>query len=104
MPFEVFELFPILRIMAATCVVLAVYFAFKLYRETDKGWYWGALVLSAFCFALSQWLFILLPRGMGSRELLPILQDLSQIAASMLFAVSCYGMYKEMHIIRKKVE
>ena len=96
-------LFPVLRVAAAIGVVVAVFFAFKLYRETDKGWYWGCLVLSAFFMALSQWLVILLPliKDFG---VLGVLRDVSEILASVLFAVSCYGMYRAMHTIRKRVE
>lgn len=106
------EIFPLMRIAAALSVVVALLFAFKLYRETDKGWYWGCLVLSAFFFALSQWMFIffpLVPRpgpgmGRGGFELISILRDASEIGASLLFAIACYGMYKTMHKIRKRVE
>ncbi len=107
-------LFPILRIAAALSVVVAVFIAFKLYRETDRGWYWACLVLSALFFALSQWMFIffpLVPRfgpgmrpGPGGFEGISVLRDASEIAASVLFAVACYGMYKTMHKIRKRVE
>ena len=103
MAFGMHELFPIFRIAAALGVAAAVFFAFRLYRETDKGWYWGALVLSAFFMALSKWLFILIPliRNPG---VLGILCDAGEILASVLFAVSCYGMYRTMHVIRKRVE
>lgn len=107
MPMEYMSLFfPAMRIAAATAVLLAVFFAFKLYRETDKGWYWGTLVLSALFFALAQWLFIFLPftHGRGGPLDLNLLRDASEILASLLFAVSCYGMWRTMHIIRKRVE
>ena len=117
MAFELHELFPIIvpLIRAATAlgVVFAVFFAFRLYKETDKGWYWGALVLSAFFMALSQWIFILVPFFQSPqffpehREIfayLNIVKDSGEILSSVLFAIACYGMYKTMHKIRKRVE
>ncbi len=95
--------FLLVRVAAALGVAAAVYFAFKLYRETDKRWYWGSLVLSAFFLALSQWLFIVIPRVHGF-ERLDVLRDISEVLSSVLFAVACYGMYSAMHKIRKRVE
>jgi hypothetical protein len=92
----------VFRIATALGVVAAVFFAFKLYLETDKKWYWGALVLSAFFLALSQWSFILLP--FVSHWMLGPVRDTSDVLASVLFAVACYGMYSTMHKIRKRVE
>ncbi len=95
-------LFPMFRIAAAIGVVAALFFAFKLYMETDKVWYWGALVLSASFMALSQWLFILpSPREFG---FLMVLRDVGEILAPAFFAIACYGMYSAMHRIRKRVQ
>ena len=96
-------LMPLFRIAAAIGVVAAVFFAFKLYRETDKVWYWGALLLSASFMALGQWLFILMPL-VHNFPVLNIFQDVSNILASAFFAIACYGMYSAMHKIRKRVE
>ena len=93
----------LLHIVASVGVVAAVLFAFKLYRETDKGWYWGSLVLSALFLALSQWIFILFPL-MPSFGIIMVLREISIILASVLFAIACYGMYSAMHKIRKRVE
>ena len=115
MDFDMPALFQFMRIAAALGVVAAVFFAFKLYRETDKGWYWACLVLSALCFALSQWFFLVSPLVFPhggevfphGREVFPVLslvRDAIDIAGSVFFAVACYGMYKTMHKIRKRVE
>ena len=78
----------------------------KLYLETDRGWYWLCLVLAIFLMALSQWLtFILPPLGIRDLRFLGmLLSELSQIAGSVLLAVSFYGMYSTMKNIRKRVE
>ncbi|MFA5105462.1 MAG: hypothetical protein WC506_00720 [Candidatus Micrarchaeia archaeon] len=102
---EAFEnlIFPLFRIITAIGVVAAVYFAYKLYRETDKGWYWAGLFFSAFFFAVSQWIFVLDP-VFGFRGISLALRDSSELLAIFLFAISCYGIYSTMHKIRKRVE
>ncbi|VVB99836.1 Uncharacterised protein [uncultured archaeon] len=95
-----------LHVLAALSFVLAVYFAFKLYQETDKGWYWLTLVLSALLFAVPQLLTFILPVLAPPRFAIPppIIDEAISIAAGLLFALSCYGMYSAMVRIRKRVE
>ncbi len=96
-------IFSLLHILAAASVVVAVYFAYKLYKETDRAWYWLSLLLSAFLFALAQWITIVFPGG-PRFALLGILSESGDIIATLLLAVSCYGIYKTMKDIRKRVE
>jgi hypothetical protein len=94
--------FRLLHIVAAASVIGAVVLAYKLYRETDRGWYWLSLLLSAMFFAVSQWINILFPL-VQNFALLGILRQLCEIAATLLFAFSCYGIYRGMLEIRKMV-
>ncbi len=96
-------LLTLLRVISAASVLGAIYFAVKLYRETDRGWYWLSLTLSAMFFGLSQWLILLMPLRHGL-ELFASLQETSDILAALFFAASCYGIYKTMKDIRKRVE
>jgi hypothetical protein len=93
----------VMHIIAAASVVVAVIFAFKLYRETDRGWYWLSLLLSAFFFALAQWVKILFPGG-SRFALFGIVSEAGEITATLLLAISCYGIYRTMKEIRKRVE
>ncbi len=93
----------LLRFAASISVLGAIVLAIKLYLETDKGWYWFSLILSAFFFAISQWLMILVPMRHGF-EVFASLQEISDILAAIFFAASCYGIYKTMKEIRKRVE
>ncbi len=95
--------FGLLHILAAASVVVAVFFAFKLYRETDGAWYWLSLLLSALFFALGQAIKIVAPGG-PRFALFGILNESGDIIATLLLAVSCYGIYKTMKDIRKRVE
>lgn len=93
-----------LHILASIGLLIALFFAIKLYRETDKTWYWVTLVLAVFFFALSDWSTILFPISIPNLEILAFLQESSEILASIFFAISCYGIYKTMIDIRKRVE
>jgi len=103
MEFEMFLLFSALHIAAGICAAGAVILAYKLYSETDKGWYWLSLFLSALFMALPQLILFLVPRMRGYEFLGPIGEMLS-IIGTLLFALSCYGIYKTMKEIRKRVE
>ena len=101
----VFVILALLHVLAALSFILAVYCAVRLYMETDKGWYWLSLVLSAIFFAVPQWFGFIAPLiRPGILVFPPIIDETSEILAGLLLAVSCYGMYKTMHYIRKKVE
>ena len=102
MAFELEFIFPLLHIFAALTVIVALMLAFKLYLETDKGWYWLSLFLSTLFFAVSQWTAIAFP-FVQSFAVIGILRQASEILATILLAVSCYGMYSAMKEIRKMV-
>lgn len=94
----------VLHAIAAISMVGAVALVIKLYRETDKGWYWLCLVLSIVLLALSQWMDLIFPLAVRSMRILMLLSEVSQIAGSVLLIVSFYGMYKTMKYIRKRIE
>lgn len=95
-----------LHVIAALSFLLAVFFAVRLYRETDRGWYWLSLVLSAIVFAIPQWMKFVFPPifPRGFMPLNPVIEEASGILGSLLFTLSCWGMYKTMKHIRKRVE
>jgi hypothetical protein len=94
----------LLHIAAGFGFLIAFVFAIKLFLETDRGWYWISLVASAFFFGLSQWATILFPMSVENFELLAVVQETSELIAGLLFAISCFGIYKTMKDIRKRVE
>ena len=100
-----FFFFVFLRIAAGLCFLGAVALAVRLYLETDKGWYWLTLMLSIILLALSEWLTIILPKGMWeSIRLIGLTSEICSIAGSILVMVSFYGMYNTMKDIRKRVD
>lgn len=106
MEFEYFFVFVfVLHVIAALSFLLAVFFAIRLYNETDKGWYWLSLVLSAMFFAVPQVLRFILPPVVGFNfRLMPVVEEASGIIASLFFTLSCYGMYATMKHIRNRLE
>jgi len=94
----------IVHIIAGISFLGVIYFAYLLYKETDKGWYWISLFLSALSFASAEWFTIIFPMGRRDFPISQTLSDLANISGAILFAVSCYGLYKTMHYIRKRVE
>ena len=101
---EISSLLSFLLVLAALSFLVALFFAIKLYRETDRGWYWLTLVLSALFFGIAHWTLILFPFSFVGFEFLALIQESSEIIASLLFALSCYGMYSTMKRIRKRIE
>jgi hypothetical protein len=101
---EISGLLNMLHILAGFGFLSAVIYSFKLYRETDKGWYWLSLVLSAFFFALAQWTTIIFPVSIENFEIISLVQESSEVIAGALFTISCFGIYKTMKQIRKRLE
>jgi len=93
----------LLHIVSAVSVLGALVLAIKLFMETDKVWYWFSLLLSALFFALSQWIIVLTP-FLRSFDIIASLTEISDILAILFFAASCYGIYKTMKDIRRRVE
>ncbi len=93
-----------LQIVAGGAFLVSLVFAIKLYLETDRGWYWLCLVLSAFFFLLSQLSSQIFPLTIQQFAFLAFVQESSKIVAGFFFAVSAYGIYKTMKKIREKVE
>lgn len=94
----------VLHLAVGAGFLAALVIAIKLYLETDRGWYWLCLVLSAFFFSVSLWSTIIFPLSIDNFELLSLLQETSQLAAGLLLTISCFGIYKTMIEIRKRVE
>lgn len=100
----VHEELDILVFLASFVFLIAVYFSFRLSRETQHEKYWLALAVGFLVFAIHHWLEI--PLGMG---LLPegterIVEQFSSIIGSILFAYATHGLYKSMKEINKKLK
>ena len=92
-------------ILAITSLLflIAVYFSFKLSKETKHEKYWIILAVGFFIFAIHHWAMLLLNFSLiqeGTRE---IIEDISSIIGAILIGYSMQGLYRSMKKIRKKL-
>lgn len=104
MPDLFFQLLFLFHFIALFCILCAMYFAIKLYKETDKGWYWGGLLFGVVFYSISQILTFLFPTLVTTIKILPLFIELAEIIGAILLGVSFYGMHKTMNEIRKRIE
>ena len=94
----------ILLIIASIVLLVAVYFSFKLSRETKHEKYWILLSLGLLIFAIHHWLMIPFQFGNVSSEARELIDSFSSILGGILIAYSTYGLYKSMRLVKQKVE
>jgi len=93
-----------LIITASAALLLAVYFSFKLSRETKHERYWLSLSLGLFIFAVHHWLMIPSLWGNLSEDTIEIVENITSILGGILIAYSTYGLYTSIKKVKQKVE
>jgi len=94
----------VLTIIASVVLLFAVYFSFKLSRETKHEGYWLSLSLGLFIFAVHHWLMIPSLWGNISDAALELVENITSILGGILIVYSTYGLYKSMKTVKQKVE
>ncbi len=84
--------------------LVATYYAFLLSRETGHEKYWLMLAVSAFFFAIHQWLLIPWEAGIIAEQTRLVLEQISVVISSALFGYSVHGLHKAMTEVRRRVE
>lgn len=84
--------------------LIAVYYAFKLSKETKNEKYWLALAISAILLALHQWTMIPWEFHIITDNVRFVIQEISAIIGSILFAYALYGLFTSMRKIKEKME
>jgi len=92
----------VLIIASSIIFLFAVYFSFKLSKETHHEKYWLALAIGFLVFAIHHWLEIPLSLGIMDESVERILEQFSSIAGSILFAYATHGLYTSMKEINEK--
>ncbi len=93
-----------LILIASLGFLFAVFYAFKLSKETKHEKYWVILAIAAFLLAIHQWMMI--PWGfhlIGERLRLTI-EQISAILGSVLLGYSMFGLYNSMKKIKEKLK
>lgn len=94
----------ILIFLASFIFLIAVYFSFRLSRETHHEKYWLALAIGFLVFAVHHWMMIPLSFGFIPENMERIIEQISSIVGSVLFAYATHGLYTSMKDINKKLK
>jgi len=94
----------ILIFLASFIFLIAVYFSFMLSRETHHEKYWLALAIGFLVFALHHWMMIPLSFGFIPEGMERIIEQISSIVGSILFAYATHGLHVSMREINKKLK
>lgn len=94
----------ILIILASIAFLVAVYFSFKLSKETRHEKYWLALAVGFFIFAIHHWMMIPWTFGFIPESAGHIIEQISSITGALLFAYATHGLYSSMREIKKKLK
>ncbi len=92
-----------LILLGSVGFLVAVYYAFVLSRETGNERYWLILAFSAIFMAIHQWTMIPWEFHIITDDVRFVIQEISVIAGSALFAYSIYGLSSSMKKIREKM-
>jgi NO-binding membrane sensor protein with MHYT domain len=93
----------VLAILSSVTFLVAVYFAFKLSKETKHERYWMILALGFFIFALHHWLMTPFVFNL-SEEISHLIEHISSIIGAILIGYSVFGLYNSMKKINRKTE
>ncbi len=95
--------FQVLILLGSLGFLVVVYYAFKLSKETKNEKYWLALVISATFLAIHQWAMIPWDLHIITDNVRFVIQQISVIIGSVLFAYAIYGLFTSMKKIREKM-
>jgi len=90
--------------LAAFLFLLAMYFSFKLSKETQHEKYWIFLAIGFLVFALHHLSMIPLMFGIISEDLQHFLEPLSSILGTIFISYAMWGLYSSMNKVKKRLE
>jgi uncharacterized membrane protein YagU involved in acid resistance len=94
----------ILIFLASFIFLIAVYFSFKLSKETHHEKYWLSMAVGFLVFAIHHWMMIPLSFGLLPEAVERVIEQVSSIVGSILFAYATHGLYVSMKEINKKLK
>ena len=92
----------LLIVLASLIFLIAVYFSYKLSKETKHEKYWLALSFGFLVFAIHHWMEIPLSLGIMEESVERIIEQISSIVGSILFAYATRGLYNSMKEINAR--
>jgi uncharacterized membrane protein YagU involved in acid resistance len=94
----------ILIFLASFIFLIAVYFSFKLSKATHHEKYWLAMAIGFLVFAIHHWMMIPLTFGLLPEGMERVIEQVSSIVGSSLFAYATHGLYRSIKEINKKLQ
>ena len=94
----------VLIFIASIMFLIAVYFSFRLSLETKHEKYWLALATGFLVFAIHHWMEIPLSFGLLGEGIERVIEQVSSIVGSILFAYATHGLYTSMKEINEKTK
>lgn len=92
-----------LSLLASIVFLVAVYYCFKLSKETKHERYWLTLALGFFIFAVHHWTTPLWAFGIVSELTKSIIEQVSSILGALLIGYSTYGLYTSIRKVKERV-
>jgi len=90
--------------LSSIIFLIAVYFSFKLSKETKHEKYWLFLALGFFIFAIHHWMMIPWSLDLINQNIKENIEHLSSIIGASFIAYATYGLYNSMKSIKKKIQ
>ncbi len=93
-----------LVLLASLGFLVAIYFAYKLWRETRGERYWPYFLVSAVALGVREWAVIPVDLHLISRSTGILIVEASAIVGGLAFAYASYGLYASMKRIREHLK
>ncbi len=92
-----------LILIASLGFLFAVFYAFKLSKETKHEKYWVILATAAFLLAIHQWMTIPWGFHLIGEKLKLTIEQVTAIIGSVLFGYALFGLYSSMKKVKEKL-
>ncbi len=96
--------FRVLVLVASLGFFVAVYYSFRLSKETRHEPYWLALALSAIFLAISEWSAIPWQAHIINADVRELTEQITAALGAILFGYAVYGLARSMKMVREKIE
>jgi uncharacterized membrane protein YagU involved in acid resistance len=93
-----------LTIISSIIFLIAVYYSFKLSKETKHEKYWLLLAFGFFVFAIHHWMMIPWSFDLAYEESKEMIENISSIIGALLIGYATFGLYSSMKKVRSKLE
>ncbi len=101
---EISILLNVLTIISSLILLIAVYYSFKLSKETKHEKYWLFLAFGFFIFAIHHWMMIPWNFNLANGNNKELIENISSIIGALFIGYATFGLYNSMKKVRNKIE